>query len=173
MAKCVALLVCSRISWRTGLSAHDVWMASCAPEVIITRALRDGDAATTPSRWRQRLDAVTKALSIDGAVDGGRWRDAMTAMTPVPVMMPVVRPCPVPPVAARPRRFSATEIDDWIADPYSLYAKRILALRPQEDLDRPIDAALRGNLVHDALAAFLKITLPEIFLVMRWRDFGQ
>ncbi len=153
-------------NWRTGLSAHDVWMASCAPEVIITRALRDGDAATTASRWRQRFDAVTKALSIEGAVDRGqRWRDAMMAMTPVPVMVPVTRPRPAPPVAARPRRFSATEIDDWIADPYSLYAKRILQLRPQEDLDRPIDAALRGNLVHDALAAFLKDhpagSLPE------------
>lgn len=144
-------------NWRTGLSAHDVWMASCAPEVIITRALRDGDAATTASRWRQRFDAVTQALSIEGAVDRGqKWRDAMTAMTPVPVMAPVARPRPAPPVAARPRRFSATEIDDWIADPYSLYAKRILGLRPQEELDRPIDAALRGNLVHDALAAFLK-----------------
>ena len=144
-------------NWRTGLSAHDVWMASCAPEVIITRALRDGDAATTASRWRQRFDAVAAALSIDGAVDRGQqWRDAMTAMAPVPVMSPVTRPRPTPPVAARPRRFSATEIDDWIADPYSLYAKRILELRPPDDLDRPIDAALRGNLVHDALAAFLK-----------------
>ena len=144
-------------NWRTGLSAHDVWMASCAPEVIITRALRDGDAATTASRWRQRFDAVAAALSIDGAVDRGQqWRDAMTAMAPVPVMSPVTRPRPTPPVAARPRRFSATEIDDWIADPYSLYAKRVLELRPQDDLDRPIDAALRGNLVHDALAAFLK-----------------
>ena len=153
-------------NWRTGLSAHDVWMASCAPEVIITRALRDGDAATTASRWWQRFDAVATALSIKGAVDRGqRWRNAMTAMMPAPVMAPVARPSPAPPVAARPRRFSATEIDDWIADPYSLYAKRILKLRPQEDLDRPIDAALRGNLVHDALAAFLKDhpagTLPE------------
>ncbi|MGC6452292.1 MAG: double-strand break repair helicase AddA [Candidatus Puniceispirillaceae bacterium] len=144
-------------NWRTGLSAHDVWMAICAPEVIVTRALRDGDAATTASRWRQRFDAVTQALSIGKAVDRGqRWRDAMTAMTPVPVMVPVARPRPAPPVTARPRRFSATEIDDWIADPYSLYAKRVLELYPQDDLDRPIDAALRGNLVHDALAAFLK-----------------
>ena len=144
-------------NWRTGLSAHDVWMASCAPEVIVTRALRDGDAATTASRWWQRFDAVAAALSITGAVDRGqRWRDAMMAMMPVPVMAPVSRPDPTPPVAARPRRFSATEIDDWIADPYSLYAKRVLQLRPQDDLDRPIDAALRGNLVHDALAAFLK-----------------
>ena len=144
-------------NWRTGLSAHDVWMAVCAPEVILTRALRDGDAATTPSRWRQRFDAVAEALGITAAVDRGQvWRDQMLALLPVPPMTPLPRPCPTPPVAARPRSFSATEIDDWIADPYSLYAKRILGLRPKDDLDRPIDAALRGNIVHDSLAAFLR-----------------
>ena len=132
-------------------------MAVCAPEVILTRALRDGDAVTTPSRWRQRFDAVAEALSITGAVDRGQaWRDQMLALLPVPSMTPLPRPCPTPPVAARPRSFSATEIDDWIADPYSLYAKRVLGLRPKDDLDRPIDGALRGNIVHDALAAFLR-----------------
>ena len=144
-------------NWRTGLSAHDVWMATTTPEVIITRALRDGDAVTTPSRWLQRLGAVLGALSIHEAVDDGQhWRDQLVALLPVPPMTPCDRPRPAPPVGARPRRFSATEIDDWIADPYSLYAKRILGLRQLDDIDRPIDAALRGNLVHDTLAAFLK-----------------
>ena len=153
-------------SWRTGLSAHDVWMASCSPEVIITRALRDGDAATTPSRWLQRLDAVMAALSISDALDrGNNWHHALQALSPVPPLAPVGRPKPMPPVDLRPRRFSATEIDDWIIDPYSLYAKRILGLRQLDEIDRPVDAALRGNLVHAALAEFLKThpagTLPE------------
>ncbi|MEK9553903.1 MAG: PD-(D/E)XK nuclease family protein, partial [Alphaproteobacteria bacterium] len=153
-------------NWRTGLSAHDVWMATTTPEVIITRSLRDGDAVTTPSRWLQRLGAVLGALRIDQAVDDGqRWRDQLVALTPVPPMTPCPRPRPTPPVSARPRRFSATEIDDWIADPYSLYAKRVLGLRQLDDIDRPIDAALRGNLVHDTLAAFLAAfprgALPE------------
>ena len=143
-------------NWRTGLSAHDVWMAVSSPEIIITRSLRDGDAVTTPSRWLQRLEAVLGALSIDNAVDDGqRWRDQLVALSPVPPMAPCRRPQPKPPVSARPRRFSATEIDDWIADPYSLYARRVLGLRQLDEIDRPIDAALRGNLVHDTLAAFL------------------
>ena len=144
-------------NWRTGLSAHDVWMASCAPEVIITRSLRDGDAATTPSRWLQRLDAVMAAISISDGLDrGDRWHQALQALSPVPPLVPVGRPRPTPPVDLRPRRFSATEIDDWIIDPYSLYAKRILGLRQLDEIDRPVDAALRGNLVHGALAEFLK-----------------
>ena len=153
-------------NWRTGLSAHDVWMAICAPEVIVTRALRNEDTVTTPSRWLQRLRAVLAALGIEAAVDGGRrFHDSLSALSPVPAMAPHARPRPTPPVEARPRQFSATEIDDWIADPYSLYARRVLALRQLDDIDRPIDAALRGNLVHDSLAAFVKAfprgPLPE------------
>ena len=153
-------------NWRTGLSAHDVWMAICAPEVIVTRALRNEDTVTTPSRWLQRLRAVLGALGIQSAVDDGRHlRDCLSALSPVPAMMPCARPRPAPPVEARPRQFSATEIDDWIADPYSLYARRVLALRQLDEIDRPIDAALRGNLVHDSLAAFINAfphgPLPE------------
>ncbi len=58
-------------NWRTGLSAHDVWMAVCAPEVMVTRAMRDGDSVTTPSRWLQRLEAVLAALQITDALDRG------------------------------------------------------------------------------------------------------
>ena len=112
-------------NWRTGLSAHDVWMAICAPEVIVTRALRNEDTVTTFSRWLQRLQAVLAALGIEAAVDGGRrFHDSLSALSPVPAMALHARPQPTPPVEARPRQFSATEIDDWIADPYSLYARR-------------------------------------------------
>ena len=80
-------------NWRTGLSAHDVWMAICAPEVIVTRALRNEDTVTTPSRWLQRLRAVLAALGIEAAVDDGqRFRDSLSTLSPVPAMMPCERP---------------------------------------------------------------------------------
>ena len=144
-------------NWRSGLSAHDVWMAVCTPDVIVTRALRDGDVVTTPSRWLQRLEAVLAALQITDALDRGDVLKArMSMLAPVPPLVPVGRPAPCPPISARPRTFSATEIDDWISDPYSIYAKRILGLRPLDEIDRAPDATLRGNIVHDALAAFIK-----------------
>ena len=68
-------------NWRTGLSAHDVWMAICAPEVIVTRALRNEDAVTTPSRWLQRLRAVLVALGIEAqSMTGGVF---VTTLGPV------------------------------------------------------------------------------------------
>jgi len=144
-------------NWRTGLSAHDVYMAIASPEVIVTRAVREGDAVTAPSRWLQRLEAVLASLGLTAALNRGADRLAwVSQLTPDQQMVPQTRPRPCPPVAARPRQFSATEVDSWISDPYSIYAKRVLGLRQLDPVDRPPDAALRGNLVHDALAAFIE-----------------
>ena len=144
-------------NWRTGLSAHDVYMAICAPEVIVTRALRHGDTATTPSRWLQRLDAVIDSLGFGTALDKGeQWLGWAAQLNPTPPFNPITRPMPTPPIAARPRQFSATEVDYWISDPYHIYAKKILRLRKLDDLDRPPDAALRGTLMHHALAVFIE-----------------
>jgi ATP-dependent helicase/nuclease subunit B len=143
-------------NWRTGLSAHDVFMAICAPEVIVTRSLRQAGTATVPSRWLQRLDAVLTSLGMNSALDRGHASLSWLAqLTPTPEVKSVSRPVPVPPLATRPRKFSATEVDSWIADPYGIYAKKILKLRQLDDLDRAPDAALRGNLFHDALAIFI------------------
>ena len=50
-----------------------------------------------------------------------------------------------------------------MTDPYAIYAKKILNLKPLDPIDRSPDAALRGNLVHAALAQFAK-TYPTIEL---------
>jgi ATP-dependent helicase/nuclease subunit B len=143
-------------NWRTGLSAHDVYMAVCAPEVIVTRSLRQADTATSPSRWLQRFETVIASLGLASALNRGEERlDWVPHLTPHHTAPPMVRPAPTPPVTARPRQFSATEVDSWISDPYSIYAKKILRLRQLDPLDRPPDAALRGTLVHDALALFI------------------
>ena len=142
-------------NWRTGLSAHDVYMALCADEVVVTRAAKENNTATIKSRWLQRLEVVLAAIGLADSIDTGQkehvWLDHLHPdITPVPVTRP--RPCP--PLAARPRRFSATEIDLWVTDPYAIYAKRVLRLKPLDPIDLSPDAALRGNLVHAALAQF-------------------
>ena len=148
-------------NWRTSLSAHDVYMAICNPKVTITRAQRQNDAATIPSRWLQRMDVVLSALGITNALDRGDTKfEWLAVLNPKTVPNRTKRPAPNPPVSARPRKFSATEIDMWINDPYALYAKKILHLRQLDDIDRPPDAALRGTLFHNVLADFTR-TFPS------------
>ncbi|MBZ0120179.1 MAG: PD-(D/E)XK nuclease family protein, partial [Sandaracinaceae bacterium] len=67
---------------------------------------------------------------------------------------PVARPEPKPPVAARPTRLSVTEIEHWLRDPYTIYAKHILKLAPLDAVDTPPGARDRGTVIHGAIAAF-------------------
>jgi len=144
-------------NWRTGLSAHDVYMALCANEVVVTRAAKQDNTATIKSRWLQRFEVVVDALGLQKHIDtGDQEHQWLGQLHPDVTPAPVTRPMPCPPLAARPRQFSATEIDLWVTDPYAVYAKKILNLKPLDPIDRPPDAALRGSIIHAALAEFSK-----------------
>src|SRR6185369_4721219 len=75
---------------------------------------------------------------------------------PAGVPRPQRRPEPKPLVAARPRRLSVTEIETWLRDPYAIYARHVLRLRPLDPLDADPGAAERGTVIHRALDAFLR-----------------
>ncbi|HCC96947.1 MAG TPA: hypothetical protein DEQ69_06035, partial [Rhodobacteraceae bacterium] len=60
---------------------------------------------------------------------------------PAPVAL---RPAPAPPKAMRPQKLSVTEIKTLIRDPYAIYAKHVLGLRPLEPIEPVPDARLRG-----------------------------
>ena len=66
----------------------------------------------------------------------------------------VERPAPRPPVAARPRRLSVTEIETWMRDPYAVYARHVLGLAALDPIDADPGAADYGSLVHRALERF-------------------
>lgn len=140
---------------RTGLAAHDFQMALGMDRVVLTRAARAENAPTVPSRWLKRLETVLGKEAAQALRERGnryvRWSREIDA---APDVAFAERPCPKPPIAARPRRFSVTEIETLRRDPYAVYAKRILGLRPLEPLIRDPAAAERGTLYHDILAAF-------------------
>ena len=51
-------------------------------------------------------------------------------------------------------RLSVTEIEDWLRDPYTIYAKHILRLSPLDPVDMPLSAADRGSAIHGAIGDF-------------------
>src|SRR5262249_11021678 len=63
-------------------------------------------------------------------------------------------PAPRPPLAARPRVLSVTQIESWMRDPYAIYARHILKLHALEPIDAEPGAADRGSLIHQALDRF-------------------
>jgi double-strand break repair protein AddB len=149
---------------RIGLSAHDFQQAVAAPEVWLTRAVRSEEADTVPSRWLNRMINLLRGLPDQGgraALEtmrsrGQIWLDWSTALeAPLP-SNPAQRPAPRPPVSARPRRLSVTEIPRLIRDPYAIYAKHVLRLRPLDPLMREPDALLRGIVVHEVFEHFIR-----------------
>lgn len=142
---------------RIGLAAHDFQMAMGAPKLVLSRSARSGDAPSVASRWVQRLltctgEAATKGLRSRGEVYLA-WARAQDLGQDRPF---ADRPNPKPPVRARPRRFSVTEIETLRRDPYAVYAKRILGLRRLDPLDRDPAAAERGTLFHEILHQFVQ-----------------
>jgi len=139
---------------RIGLSAHDFAQMLGAPEVILTHAAKIAGAPTVPSRFIQRLAAIAGArwqASLDRGQAYLAWareldRPAQVAAAP--------QPAPKPPLAARPKGLSVTDIEHWLRDPYTIYAKYILRLRPLDPIDVAPGAAERGSIIHSAIRDF-------------------
>ena len=140
---------------RIGLSAHDFAQLLGTKDVILARAAKVGGAPAVASRFLHRLEAVAGADSWTRATDKGATyvRYANELDRPQSVA-PAPRPEPKPDVALRPLRMSVTEIEDWLRDPYTIYAKRILRLTPLDPVDMPLTAADRGSAIHEALGEF-------------------
>jgi ATP-dependent helicase/nuclease subunit B len=142
---------------RIGLSAHDFAQSLGAPEVILTRAAKQAGAPTVRSRFLLRLAAVAGEKHWNSALErGGAYANHARALDHPVKVSPVARPQPVPPPEARPSQLSVTDIENWLRDPYTIYAKHVLRLFPLEAIDTPPGAADRGTFIHEAVGEFTK-----------------
>ncbi|WP_375396173.1 double-strand break repair protein AddB [uncultured Sphingomonas sp.] len=130
-----------------GVAAHDFANALGAPDVLITRARRDGRSPTLPSRLWLRLAAMA-GERFERAREVENWA---VALDDPRAHQPADRPAPAPPADRRPRRISVTEVDRLKADPYAFYARRMLGLHAIEAIDAVPSAAWRGTQVHAIL----------------------
>ncbi|EJW13655.1 ATP-dependent nuclease subunit B [Rhodovulum sp. PH10] len=141
---------------RIGLSAHDfAQLAGSAPEVVLTRSAKVGGAPAAASRFLQRLAAVAGPAWQDAVARGEKYLGFARALDrPTGPPQRAARPEPRPPREARPVSLSVTEIEHWLRDPYTIYAKHVLALAPLDPVDLPPGAKDRGTAIHAAVAAF-------------------
>lgn len=139
-----------------GIAAHDFVQAMAAPEVALTRAARDEGAPTVPARWLLRLDTVLRAVGLADRLGPDPEIEAALAQLDRCPYEPLPPAAPRPPLAARPRRLSVTQIETWLADPYAIYARYILELKPLDELDADPGRAELGIRIHAALAEFTR-----------------
>ncbi len=140
---------------RIGLSSHDFAQACAVAEVFLTFPGKVDGAQSVPSRFVQRFATVAGKARWDAALArGAAWRFAAVALDEGAPVPRVTQPAPAPPLALRPRQLSVTEIETFLRDPYSIFAKHVLGLQPLEPLDAAPGGAQRGTALHDALGAF-------------------
>lgn len=155
------------LEFQIGIAAHDFLMATTATDVLLTRSAKDrGGNPTVPSRWLQRLGTVLKAVDRAAALalppEWQAWAAGLDA--PTPPIRPIDPPAPCPPAEARPRDLWVTEIETLMRDPYSVYARRILDLRPLDPLDADPGLREHGQIIHKVLERFVErhpAALPE------------
>lgn len=146
---------------RIGLSAHDFCLCFTAPKVYLTRSQKIDGAPAIASRWWQRLEAVAAAAHLP--LSQPDWLSDI-ALIDVPLRQEkFAMPAPCPSNAIRPKSYSVSDIGRLMRDPYSLYAKKILKLRPLPPLTEGLEAKDKGDLIHQALEmAFETGTLGDV-----------
>jgi ATP-dependent helicase/nuclease subunit B len=147
---------------RIGLSAHDFAQLVNAREVVLSRAAKIGGAPAMPSRFIHRLAALAGAARWNEVVTrGDRYLSWARELDRPERIAAAPQPAPTPPRAARPKSLSVTEIEDWLRDPYTIYAKHVLRLRPLDPVDTEPGAAERGSIIHAAIAEFTQTYVKE------------
>lgn len=140
---------------RFGLAAHDFAQLANARDVLLTRSEKADGAPTVASRWLWRLKTLARG-ALSGRADAALapptdYLDLARRLDHAERTAVIEPPSPRPPVEARPRRLSVTEISTWVRDPYAIYAKRVLGLSKLDRLDQPPGGAERGTAYHEAL----------------------
>lgn len=104
----------------TALAAHDVWMhAHTAQHIYLSRAESDNGRITQPSPLRRFFHCQPALLDYP----------ALYASLQKPIaFQPLLPSMPTPQKQARPEIVSVSNLNLLLKDPYSFYAKTILAL---------------------------------------------
>jgi ATP-dependent helicase/nuclease subunit B len=161
---------------RIGLSAHDFTQLLGAEDVILSHAAKVGGAPAVASRFLHRLEAVAGKERWDAAVAAGeKYIHYADELDRPEAVTPIAQPAPKPPREARPTKLSVTAIEDWLRDPYTIYAKYILRLAPLDPVDMPLSAADRGSAIHNSLGDFTQAyatTLPD-YPARALREIGE
>jgi ATP-dependent helicase/nuclease subunit B len=134
---------------RVGLSAHDFLGLAAQPRAVLTRAKREGGKPAVPSRWFVRLrNILAGAGALERVDQSARWRAIVESLDRPRAVEPAARPRPAAGPGRRPQQLSVTGVEQWLRDPYAIYAKTVLRLRRLDPPGAPIGDREIGSLLH-------------------------
>ena len=141
-----------------GLAAHDFEQGLASAKVYLTSSRRTAEGPAQASRWLLRLQTVLAAagLKLDSTEAQRILRFAAVLDQADDGQKPVQAPSFAPPVASRPTRFSVTDVEKLIRNPYAIYARKVLKLEPLKAFAEAPANALRGQIFHQAIGEWNK-----------------
>jgi ATP-dependent helicase/nuclease subunit B len=151
MRKALGLATSER---RIGLSAHDFQELASAPRVLLTSAQKVDGSPALPSRWLMRLQNFLEGRAASAHIKAEPFEAWARLLDEPRAPAPSKPPEPRPRQGLRPRQLSITEIKTLRRDPYAIYARHILRLKPLDPIDEDATAKLRGILFHTIMEEF-------------------
>lgn len=140
--------------WRVGLSGRDFLCLLGADEIFLTRALKYQGVATLPSRFLTRMDTLMTLCKQPWIVA------TLPTLPPAGPVQGLGPPAPCPPIEARPRRLSISDILLLQRDPYEFYLRKILNLRPLDPLGWAWGKKEEGSYIHQLLEVLIRQNPP-------------
>lgn len=138
-----------------GILGLDVSCLLGKKEVYITRAEKNNGAPTLKSRWLMRLETVLKALNLSfDNHDCNQLTISANTIDEPTKFFKIKSPSPTPALKYRPRQLSASDIEVLMRDPYSIFAKHILQLKPLNNIEPELEAKDFGTIIHKILEEF-------------------
>ena len=164
-----------------GVTGLDLSCFLGAKQIYLTRAEKSDGSPTIKSRWLMRMETVLKALDLDiKHLESEPYISISKSIDMPDTYHKASSPAPCPPLTLRPRQLSASGIELLMRDPYSVYAKYILRLKPLDDINPEPNSADFGSIIHEILEEFnnlypqdFPVDGKEKLLEIGYRKFSQ
>lgn len=162
-------------SKQIGINCYDFCNHLGNNKVILTRSISNKNSPTNPSRFILKLQSLIKKINLDFD-DGAIYFETLKYLNQQLLnnsTLTIARPDPKPPINYRPTSYAITDIAKLINDPYAIYAKKILKLKPLNKIDYESANAEFGSFVHEVLEKYIKAKDQKIndFLIQAKKIF--
>lgn len=132
--------------------AHDIMMLASQGQVFLTYPLRD---AGSPTRRARLIEKLVALLEVHGtheyALKAPEYVQWANQRYNADLFSPEQKIYPLPAIALRPRQIAVTSIDKLFSDPFTIYARYVLRLKPLQSVDAEPESSDFGQLTHRAI----------------------